>query len=64
MASNKEAVNLKIDEMAKTAKTTVERVIDDLVEVATLAAEKAGKHMHDAGEKVKDTGEKMMKLVD
>lgn len=64
VTSNKEIVNLKIDEMAKNAKTTVEKVIDDFVEVATLAAEKAGKHMHDAGEKVKHTGEKMMKLVD
>jgi polyhydroxyalkanoate synthesis regulator phasin len=64
MTSNKVIVNHKIDEIAKTAKTKVEKVIDDLVEVASLAAEKAGQHMHDAGATVKDAGEKMMKLVD
>jgi hypothetical protein len=62
--TNKVIVNHKIDELGKTAKTKVEQVIDDIVEVATLAAEKAGKHMHNAGATVKDAGEKMMKLVD
>jgi polyhydroxyalkanoate synthesis regulator phasin len=60
----------KLDEMAKTAKSKIEKVIDDVVEVASLAADKAGRHVHDAGEKVKDAGEKvkdagerMVKLV-
>jgi len=64
MTSNKAAVTDKIDEMAKTAKTRMEKVIDDVVAVATLATERAGQHVHDAGEKVKDAGEKLMKLVD
>ena len=64
MTAHKGVVNHKIDAVAKNAKTKMEEVIDDVVEVATLAAEKAGQHVHDAGAKMKDAGEKMMKLVD
>lgn len=63
MTPDKATVNQKIDDMAKTAKDKVEKVINDFAEVATLAAEKASKHVHDAGEKVKDAGEKMIKLA-
>jgi len=63
MSSFKE-MNEKIDELGKIGKAKIGTAIDDVAEVASHAAEKGGKLVHDASEKVKDAGEKILKLVD
>jgi hypothetical protein len=63
MSSFKE-MNDKIGELSKTGKARIGTAIDDVADVASHAAEKGKKLAHDAGEKVKDAGEKILKLVD
>jgi hypothetical protein len=64
VSSNKMSASEKIDKLASAAKHKVESVIDDAHDVAASAAAKARKHVHDAGEKVKEAGEKIQKMVD
>jgi hypothetical protein len=56
--------NDKINSAANAAKVKTERVIDDIAGAVAHVADKAGRHVHDAGVKVKDAGEKLAKLAD
>lgn len=60
MTSKRNTINDRIDKMAETAKRTAAKVAD-----AKDRATKAGaKQVHDAGQHLKDAGEKIMKEVD
>ena len=56
--------NDKINATAKAAKVKTDRVIDNIAEAVAHAADKAGRHVHDAGAKVKNAGYKLTKLAD
>lgn len=49
----------KIDAAAVAAKAKASKVIDDVADLATRAAGKAGEKVQEAGEKVKEAGAKV-----
>ncbi|MBI3504404.1 MAG: hypothetical protein HY059_06145 [Proteobacteria bacterium] len=54
----------KIDAATVAAKQKAADVIDDVADLASRAAVKAGHAAHAAGTKVKDTGEKIIKATE
>ena len=49
----------KVDAAVTAARVKAGQVIDDVADLATRAAAKAGAQVHAAGEKVRDAGEKL-----
>jgi hypothetical protein len=64
MTSHMATEKHRIDEMARTAKSRFDKIIENVADAASHAAEKAGTHVQHAGEKVTHVGEKMAKLGD
>ena len=54
----------KVDAAAAAARVKAGQVIDDVADLATRAAAKAGQHVRAAGEKVKHAGERILKLAE